>query len=226
MTIKKNTYWRKVLFLDNFFIKKLYQNRIKIDQIIKKNLLIRSNTSILDIGTAPSKEKHENVFVQNSQWKENVTVLSNVDCNVLKEKFPNIKVIIEDGINSSLFDNSFDLVHSSATIEHVGSEQNQINFLKECIRISKKSVVITTPNKNFFIDFHSKIPLIHLLPKSLHRKILKLMGDNFFSLEENLNLLSSKDFENFCKILNITKYKITFNYFMFMKSNIILIAEK
>ena len=226
MNIKKDTYWRKILFFDNFFIKKLYQNRIKIDKILKNELLLQSTTTILDVGTAPSIEEFENVFIQNNEWKNNITVLSNVNCNILKKKFPNINVLIGDGLDSSLSDNSFDLVHSSATIEHVGNEENQINFIKECVRLSKKKVAIITPNRNFFMDFHTKIPLLHLLPKNFHRKLLKLLGDKFFSLEENLNLLNSKDLKKFCEFLDIKKYKITYNYFMFMKSNIILIAEK
>ena len=226
MNIKKDTYWRKILFFDNFFIEKLYQNRIKIDKILKNELLIQSTTTILDVGTAPSVEEFENVFIQNNEWKNNITVLSNVDCNILKRKFPNINVLIGDGLNSSLSDNSFDLVHSSATIEHVGNEENQINFIKECVRLSKKKIAIITPNRNFFMDFHTKIPLLHLLPKNFHRKLLKLLGDKFFSLEKNLNLLNSKDIQFFCKTLNITKYTIIYNYFMFMKSNIILIIEK
>ena len=226
MNIKKNTYWRKIVSLDNFFIKLLYKNRIKIDKILTKNRLTKDITTILDIGKAPSIEKFENVFIQNNQQKKNITVLSNVDCSILKKKFPEIKVLIGDGVDTTLPDNSFDLVHSSATIEHIGSEQKQINFIKECIRVSKKNVAIITPNRNYFIDFHTKIPFIHLLPKSFHRKLLRLIGDDFFSLEKNLNLLNSKDIQFFCKTLNITKYTIIYNYFMFMKSNIILIIEK
>jgi hypothetical protein len=79
MNIKKNTYWRKILFFDNFFIRLLYKNRIKIDKILNKNLITKNITTILDIGTAPSIEKFENVFIQNNQQKKNITVLSNVD---------------------------------------------------------------------------------------------------------------------------------------------------
>ena len=44
---------------------------------------------------------------------------------------------------TKLKDNTFDIVHSSATIEHVGSEYNQNQFIKECLRISKKTVIIS-----------------------------------------------------------------------------------
>ena len=41
-------------------------------------------------------------------------------------------------------DNSFDLVDSNATIEHVGSSIDQIEFIKECIRVSKKNNYINS----------------------------------------------------------------------------------
>ena len=61
--------------------------------------------------------------------------------------------------------NLFDIVHSSATIEHVGSLEDQLTFVSECF-IIKKRVYLTTPNRNYPIDFHTKLPLIHLLPKN------------------------------------------------------------
>ena len=90
-------------------------------------------------------------------------------------------------------------MHSNATIEHVGSHKNQLRFIKECLRISKKYVFIQTPNKFFPIDFHTLLPIIHWLPKKIHRKILKTIRLNIYSLEKNLNLLRLKDLIIFFK---------------------------
>jgi hypothetical protein len=117
-------------------------------------------------------------------------------------------------------------VHSNATIEHVGSYKNQLNFVKECLRISKKYVFITTPNRLFPLDFHTIMPLIHWLPKNIHRKILKIIGLNFYSLEKNLNLLEEIDLINICKKLNIKNYQIIRHKLFLMTSNLILIIEK
>jgi SAM-dependent methyltransferase len=226
MTIHKATYWKKISLLDSFFTKKLYENRIKINNIIKRFINIDQSSLILDVGTAPSLKDFENVFIHQIEYKENLTSISNVDCSILKKKFSKIRFLIGDGLNLKLPSNTYDIVHSSATIEHVGSENDQIKFIKECLRVSKKFTVITTPNRNFFLDFHTKIPFIHMLPKSLHRKILKISGDNFFSEEKNLNLINAKDIKKFCKNLGIKNYKIIFHNFMFMRSNIILIINK
>ena len=143
------------------------------------------------------------------------------------KKFKNIKnILIGDGKNTLLDDNSFDIVHSNATIEHIGSFDDQISFTEEMLRISKNSIFIQTPNRFYPIDFHTIIPFIHWLPKKIHRKLLKFLNLHFYSKEENLNLLSKKDLKKICKILNIRKYKIIEHKLFFFTSNLILIIKK
>ena len=103
---------------------------------------------------------------------------------------------------------SFDIVHSNATLEHVGSYNNQIAFVKEASRISKNHVFIQTPNRFYPIDFHTNLPLVHWLPKKIHRKILKFIGLNFYSMEENLNLLSESNLIDICKKRYLKKLNI------------------
>ena len=93
-------------------------------------------------------------------------------------------------------------------------------------RISNESIFIQTPNRFYPIDFHTILPFIHWLPKKIHRKILKLMNLDFYSKEENLNLLSIKDLKKICKILNVKKYKIIKHKLFFLTSNLILVIYK
>jgi hypothetical protein len=67
---------------------------------------------------------------------------------------------------------------------------------------------------------------LHWLPKILHRKILRIIGDDFFSYEENLNLLSKKDLINLCKKIKGIKYDFYFNKFLFFNCNIVLLIRK
>ena len=83
-----------------------------------------------------------------------------------KELGTNVKdFIIGDGCDNQLEDNTYDIVYSNATIEHVGSHNKQKIFISECARVAKKTIFITTPNRYFPLDFHTKIPFIHMLPK-------------------------------------------------------------
>ena len=185
------------------------------------------NKTVLDIGTTPSMDDEQNIFLENTKNNLNITCISNQDCSVLKNKYPNVKeFIIGDGKKTKFLDNSFDIVHSNATIEHVGSYINQIKFIEESVRISKKFVFIQTPNRYYPIDFHTTIPLIHWLPKKIHRKILNLIGLEFYSLEDNLNLMSKNDIIKICEILKIKKFKIIKKNLLFFTSNFILLIEK
>ena len=155
------------------------------------------------------------------------TCISNQDCQILSQKYPNInEFVIGNAVKMNFQNDAFDIVHTNATIEHVGSYQNQISLIRETVRVSKKYVFIQTPNRFYPIDFHTTLPLIHWLPKNLHRKILKFLGLNFYASEENLNLLSENDLKNICDELNLKKFKIIRHKLFFLTSNLILIIEK
>jgi len=223
---EKKNYWKKIPFFEAFFQKILFSNRKKILKIFDSIIQVKKNDAILDVGASPLDLKSENMFLKKFKKHKNLTCLSNQDLNPVKKRFINFLYVIGDARNMKFKDNSFDLIHSNATIEHVGSDKMQLKFISECLRVSRKFVFITTPNKYFPIEFHTKIPFIHWLPHSYFNIILKLFGDNFFRHNKNLNLISYKKIISFCEKLKIKNYKIFFNYFLFLKSNIILVIKK
>jgi hypothetical protein len=226
---RKQTYseTKKFNFLYYIFEKIANDARNEFFNILKKKTKYSKKKTIIDIGTTPSLDTVQNIILSKIKDNKNITCLSNLDCKILLKKYPNIKKIITgDGRNNNLPKNSFDIVHSNATIEHVGSYKKQLLFIKECIRISKKYVFIQTPNRFYPLDFHTILPLIHWLPKNIHRKILRFIGLNFYSLEKNLNLLSISDLRNFCNRLRIKNYEIIKYRLFFMVSNLILVIKK
>jgi hypothetical protein len=229
MRSRKETYseTKRIKFINYVSEKIANDARNEFFNILKKNTKYSKKNSIIDIGTTPSLDDVQNIILYKIKDNKNITCLSNLNCKILLKKYPNIKkILIGDGRNNNLPKNSFDIVHSNATIEHVGSYKNQLLFIKECIRISKKFIFIQTPNRFYPIDFHTILPFIHWLPKNIHRKILNIIGLNFYSLEKNLNLLSESDLKNLCNELNIKNYKIIKYRLFFMTSNLILFIEK
>jgi len=229
MRSRKETYSesKKIKFINYIYEKIASDARNEFFNILKKNTKYSPKKSIIDIGTTPNLNDVQNIILAKIKDNKNVTCLSNLNCKILHKKYPNIKkILIGDGRYNNLPNNSFDIVHSSATIEHVGSYKNQLLFVKECIRISKKFVFIQTPNRFYPIDFHTILPFIHWLPKNIHRKILRIFGLNFYSLEKNLNLLSESDLKNLCNELNIKNYKIIKYRLFFAVSNLILFIKK
>ena len=210
------------------FIKKtILEAREKFFYYFENSTEYNDSKSLLDIGTTPSLDSEQNIILEKTKNNKNITCLSDQDCRILEKKYQNIKsFVIGDGLRTDYKDMSFDIVHSNATIEHVGSLENQIAFIQETSRVAKKYVFIQTPNRFYPIDFHTNLPLIHWLPKKIHRKILKFIGLSFYSLEENLNLLSEKNLIDICTKLKLKNFKIIKHKLFFMTSNLILIIKK
>jgi ubiquinone/menaquinone biosynthesis C-methylase UbiE len=85
-------------------------------------------------------------------------------------------------------DNFFDIVISNHVIEHVPDQSMHINEIK---RVLKPGGIcyLATPNWNYPIEPHYKIPLIHYFPKRLFHGILRLFG----KYKEDLFLLSYQE---------------------------------
>jgi len=222
--IHKN-YWNKSLIFEKIYRKILFRERISILNIILRNITISSNDSFLDVGTTPLLLKEENIIFRVFNKFKSFTSVSNQNCNILKKKYPKLKLV-----HSSIFDYNikskiYDIVYSSATIEHVGNLSSQKKFVKILYKLSKKFLIITTPNKYFPLDFHSKVLFLHYFPK-LFRFFLEFCGEKFLSKEKNLNLLSKCDLINICRDLNIRNYKIYTNFLFFIPANYIIIVKK
>ena len=208
-----------------FFFLKLCREKI-YKNFNKKISNFKLVNKILDIGTSPVDNEHQNYLIHKYPYKRKITCVSNVKLNKIKQRYPEIKTIQCDGREIPLKSNSFDIVISNATIEHVGNKRNQTKFIKEAVRLSKKYVFISTPNRYFPIDFHTLIPLIHWFPKKIHRFILKKIGLNFFSKESNLNLLSDNKLSNICENLKIKNYTINKIRILGFCTNLVLSINK
>jgi 2-polyprenyl-3-methyl-5-hydroxy-6-metoxy-1,4-benzoquinol methylase len=92
-------------------------------------------------------------------------------------------------------DKEFDIVFSNAVIEHVGNTEQQCAFVTEACRVGRR-VFITTSNRWFPIEHHTSVPLLHYLPKSVYREILRHTALKYWSDERNLNLLTLAEFRS------------------------------
>ena len=60
---------------------------------------------------------------------------------------------------------ALDVVFSNAVIEHVGGREEQRRFVAEALRVGRRAFV-TTPNRWFPIEVHTRLPLVHWLPEA------------------------------------------------------------
>jgi len=210
----------------NFLDKILLKKRLEISSIINDTILDLQIHDALDIGTtSDDKNASSNIIIKNIKNIDNFKCISD---QIVSSDFFNKKLkksITEEFSNNELYEFSSDLVVSNATIEHVGNTLNQKKMLENVIKLTKKIFVITTPNKFYPIELHTKIPLIHWFPKSIYRKILKFLGLSFYADEKNLNLLSVNELKKMLDNYKIM-YEIKFIKLFFFKSNIIIIGKK
>ncbi len=106
-------------------------------------------------------------------------------------------------------DKEFDICWCNAVLEHVGKRSRQKKFLKEVRRVAKSSFV-TTPNKYFPIELHTRIPLLHYLPKGIFDAILNKVGKKW-ATGNYMHLLGLKDIKKLLGECNIEDYTIKKN---------------
>lgn len=149
-------------------------------------------TCILDVGVTSDRRRDSNFFEKLYPYPEKIIAIGTEDASFLEKEFPGLKYIKTDGTKIPFPDKSFDLVVSFATIEHVGSRENQHKFIAELCRLGF-AVCIATPNRWFPIEFHTVLPFAHWLPSTWFRFLCRCLGKNFLAQEENLNLLTESE---------------------------------
>lgn len=139
------------------------------------------NTMILDVGAAEIEyQENANMLEKKYPYPENITVLGLDDYKEFSKRYPKVKTITYKGSIFPFKDKEFDICWCNAVIEHVGDINEQKNFLKEINRVCKIAFV-TTPNRYFPFEVHTKIFLLHFLPKRIFDKILIKTGKSWAS---------------------------------------------
>jgi hypothetical protein len=182
---------------------------------------------VLDVGvTNDQLHDHSNYFEAWYPHKSRITAAGLEDASFLEEAYPGVRFVQADARDLPFSDASYDLVHSSAVIEHVGSRQNQTTFLRELWRVARHGIFVTTPNRWFPVEVHTVLPLIHWLPPETFRAILRGMGRDFFADEANLNLMSPSSLADAARAAGITNFRVETVSLLGWPSNLLLIARK
>ncbi|MDR3076114.1 MAG: class I SAM-dependent methyltransferase [Synergistaceae bacterium] len=205
----------------------VYKARLRIYGALSGKIPLQNISNVLDVGVTADEENISSNFFENLYpHPDRITALSDQDASWMENKFNGLKFVKGDALNMPFENNSFDLVFSSAVIEHVGNIAHQTDFVKECYRVSKKYVFITTPNRFYPIELHTALPFIHWLPKHIHRAILRRLGHDYLSREENLNLMTKGEIKKICAQNIGGKYEIMTVNFLGLPSNILLLLVK
>lgn len=139
-------------------------------------------TSVLDVGYQDLQHQSaDNYLEEHYPWPAQITALGIEEPIHFSKRYPEVRVVTYDGRDAWPFaDDSFDVVWSNAVLEHVGDRAAQVHFLREARRVGRR-VFLTTPNRGFPIEVHSRTPFIHWLPKPALDAALRLRGKPEFT---------------------------------------------
>ena len=158
-------------------------------------------TTVLDVGVDEVSLGEEggqsgctthNLLEERYPWPERLTALGLHDGARFRERYPRIAYVQGDACALPFPDVSFDVVHSNAVIEHVGGRERQAAFVREALRVGRR-VFLTTPNRWFPVEVHTRLPLVHWLPEPLAGRAYALTGKSW--AREN-HLLGPADFRS------------------------------
>ncbi len=80
--------------------------------------------------------------------------------------------VIADARRLPFRDRAFDLTFANSVVEHIPGQENRIAFAKETERVGR-GYYVQTPYRWFPVEPHLYTPLIHYLPKSRQRPLLR-----------------------------------------------------
>jgi hypothetical protein len=146
---------------------------------------------ILDVGVSDVINDSANVLERSYQHQEKITACGLGAGIEFKAAYPLCHYVqIEPNTRLPFGDNSFDIATSNAVLEHVGSYENQMLFVRELCRVAKR-VFVTVPNRFFPIEHHTALPFAHY-QNGTFRIACEIAGKSEWSREENLILMTRK----------------------------------
>ena len=188
---------------------------------------VSADDTILDIGATSDCTYADSNYLE--AWyphRRRITAVGIDDVAVIETIYPGTKFVRADGLDLPFKSGCFDYVHSSAVLEHVGQHCQQIRLLREMWRVARAGIFVTTPNRWFPVEFHTLLPLLHWLPGSVYRRVLRALGLEFFAAEENLNLLSRRSLGDAARVAGIERFSISVVSLLSLPTNLLLTAHK
>jgi hypothetical protein len=162
----------------------------KLDQLVRF-LKPGPDDSILEVGIATREYSAvDNFLIKNYPYRSKITALGLGDCSEFRNTYPDVPFVGYDGTRFPFHDGHFDIAHANAVIEHVGPLKAQELFLKEIARVCQRGM-ITTPNRNFPVETHTRVPLLHWMGKERFDRFLRLIGKDW-ATGDYMHLLTDK----------------------------------
>lgn len=153
--------------------------------------LVPDGASVLAVGVSDPEYSESHNVIENALAQRTWLVgVFYPPLQSVEERCP-FPLIRGDGCALPFADNSFDFVISNAVVEHVGDASQQQVFIAESLRVARRGVFHTTPNRWHPVETHTKTVLLHWLPRRLHLRALSRNGR--YAWQETDRLIGSRE---------------------------------
>jgi SAM-dependent methyltransferase len=156
--------------------------------------------------------RSDNYIEKHHAYPEKLTALGVETPNEFPLRYPRVRVVQYDGIHFPFKDKAFDVCWSNAVLEHVGDENTMVIFLKEIKRVAR-TVFLTTPNKYFPVEVHTRTPLLHFFPKPVFDSYLRRIGKGW-AAGDYMHLLSLKPLRRLLEAAGMNGYRVIRDRFL------------
>ncbi len=170
--------------------------RKRIFELFMRECSPGPDARVADFGVSGHRSHQVHCFFEESYpYRQNLTAIGRAteEAGWMPEQFPRLHYLEADLRSIPLPDRYFDYGICNAVVEHAGPRDQQVALVHEVCRVCR-CVMFTTPNKRFPIEVHIFLPLVHWLPDSTYRAMLRRIGLEYFADIENLNLLDDATF--------------------------------
>ena len=146
--------------------------------------------TILDVGVSDAEHASDNMLERLYPWRERITGAGLADGASFLRAHPQCAYLpISTGEQLPARDGQFDLVVSNAVIEHVGGYRRQQAFVRELIRVARRGVFLSMPNRYFPVEHHTALPLV-AWSDATFRLACRLTGKAYWGDVDHLRLMS------------------------------------
>ncbi len=187
--------------------------------------------TVLDVGSTPDRERRDSNCML--PWFQasgvRLSLYSPEDIRGIGDLFPYATILPSAGFGAPLPvpERSFDWTVSSAVLEHVGGVEAQVAFIADCARTAR-GLFLTTPNRWHWLEFHTKLPLLHWLPRPTHRATLRALGRTTWSQESHLRLVGATELTALARqaLGDAFTFELRHVWSLGMPSNLVLLARR
>lgn len=187
-------------------------------ELFYKTMKPTENEMVLDVGAQAGNNCKSMQFINRYPWKKNISAvnISTEHIVFINKFYPEVNTVVADACKLPWPDKYFDIVYSNAVIEHVGTFQRQMEMAGEIMRVGKRWFV-TTPNRWYPYEFHSRLPLVTWLPFDSYLWISRLISYNHIKgkytvgikKRGNLRLMNSRELQKCFPDSKIIKQRVT-----------------